>query len=169
MSPTALALRAVAQFRDVPISELRGQSRARIFAWPRQEACWLMRQRTSLSLPAIGRVLGGRDHTTVLSSVHAVDRRSGSDRVYRRELESLMQLYERMQPVVLPARKQDTVTDRATRLLSSVETRDDPDIARVSAALLSITFVVGSPVLNDSETRASIRSILSGKGVISHV
>lgn len=38
----------------------------------RQAACWLLRHRTRLSLPAIGRILGC-DHTTVLYSVRKVE------------------------------------------------------------------------------------------------
>jgi len=39
----------------------------------RQITCWLMRHCTTLSLPAIGRKLGGRDHTTIMHAVRKID------------------------------------------------------------------------------------------------
>lgn len=49
------------------LPELLGPRRARCAAWPRFFAAWLMRQmRPDMSLPSIGLVLGGRDHTTIM-------------------------------------------------------------------------------------------------------
>lgn len=39
----------------------------------RHVAIYLARQMTPLSLPAIGRLFGGRDHTTILHAVRRVD------------------------------------------------------------------------------------------------
>jgi chromosomal replication initiator protein len=46
--------------------DLLSPSRARYLTWPRQLAMHLARELTHESLPAIGRLFGGRDHTTVL-------------------------------------------------------------------------------------------------------
>jgi chromosomal replication initiator protein len=51
--------------------ELLGPSRRQPLARFRQIAMYLCREHTDLSLPKIGAVFGGRDHTTV---IHAVDR-----------------------------------------------------------------------------------------------
>ena len=40
---------------------------------PRQIACWLMRNFTTMSLPEIGRRMGGRDHTTILAACRKID------------------------------------------------------------------------------------------------
>lgn len=40
---------------------------------PRQVACWLMRNYTTMSLPEIGRRMGGRDHTTILAACRKID------------------------------------------------------------------------------------------------
>ena len=51
------------------VPELLGPRRARNCAWPRFLAVHLFLQcRPDLSTPAIGRVLGGRDHTTVIAA-----------------------------------------------------------------------------------------------------
>lgn len=59
----------VAEKHRIEVGDLKGQSRKRYIAWPRQEAMHEMHAATSQSLPAIGRFLGGRDHTTVLHGV----------------------------------------------------------------------------------------------------
>ena len=40
---------------------------------------WLMRRLTALSLSAIGREFGGRDHTTVQRAFHRVEQRMAAD------------------------------------------------------------------------------------------
>ncbi len=60
-----------AVYYDLSTSELTGPSRKQPLARSRQIAMYLCREHTDLSLPKIGAVFGGRDHTTVL---HAVDK-----------------------------------------------------------------------------------------------
>jgi chromosomal replication initiator protein len=45
---------------------LVGRSRARAVSGPRQLAMFLIREETDSSLPEIGKLLGGRDHSTIL-------------------------------------------------------------------------------------------------------
>lgn len=52
-------------------------------------AMWLARQATAASLPVIGRVLGGRDHTTVLHGVRTMDRLIASDPAWRKRAADL--------------------------------------------------------------------------------
>ena len=61
----------VAQYYEVPRSELVGPSRRQPLARQRQVGMYLSREHTGLSLPRIGAAFGGRDHTTVM---HAVDK-----------------------------------------------------------------------------------------------
>ena len=53
------------------VDALRGKSRQRPLVMARQEAMYVFRELTDLSYPAIARLFGGRDHTTV---IHAVDK-----------------------------------------------------------------------------------------------
>lgn len=53
--------------------ELLIPSRRRPIVFARQTACWVIRKRTPLSFPAIGRVFR-QDHTTVMNAVRTVDR-----------------------------------------------------------------------------------------------
>jgi chromosomal replication initiator protein len=51
---------------------LLGRDRSQRVAEPRQVAMYLMRKETDASLPQIGEVLGGRDHTTVMYAIHKI-------------------------------------------------------------------------------------------------
>ena len=53
------------------VEALRGKSRQRPLVTARQMAMYVFRELTDLSYPAIARLFGGRDHTTV---IHAVDK-----------------------------------------------------------------------------------------------
>lgn len=65
-------LRHMVEEYKVNISDLKGPSRVRRLVLIRQIACYLLRKGTSLSLPEIGRVMGNRDHTTVIHSIRVV-------------------------------------------------------------------------------------------------
>jgi chromosomal replication initiator protein len=60
-------------------AELVGSTRAATPVRARQVAIYLTRELTDLSLPQIGRLYGGRDHSTVLSSIRRVEARVAED------------------------------------------------------------------------------------------
>jgi chromosomal replication initiator protein len=72
-------LLAVGQCFGTTPEVLCGRRRTQSIALPRQVAMFLLRQLTDLSLVEIGRVLGGRDHTTVLWACKRVARRISED------------------------------------------------------------------------------------------
>ena len=57
---------AVAQAYGITPERIRARDRSRAAALPRQVAMYLLREDAQLSLPQIGDLLGGRDHTTVM-------------------------------------------------------------------------------------------------------
>jgi chromosomal replication initiator protein len=63
----------VAERFGVSRAELVGSSRAAAPLRARQVAIFLTRDLTDLSLPQIGRLYGGRDHTTVLNSLRRIE------------------------------------------------------------------------------------------------
>jgi chromosomal replication initiator protein len=63
----------VAEAFGISRAELVGSSRAATPLRARQIAIFLTRESTDLSLPQIGRLYGGRDHSTVLNSLRRVE------------------------------------------------------------------------------------------------
>lgn len=61
-----------AHYRIEP-SEMRSKRRARAVARPRQVAMYLAKKLTARSLPEIGRIFGGRDHSTVIYAVRVIE------------------------------------------------------------------------------------------------
>ncbi len=66
--------RIVAAFFELDPQSMCGREKARRFARPRQIAMYFSRTMTTRSLPVIGARFGGRDHTTVLVAIRAVER-----------------------------------------------------------------------------------------------
>ena len=64
-------LKEIADFVGFSVEEIKGKSRQRPLVTARQTAMYVVRELTELSYPAIARLFGGRDHTTV---IHAVDK-----------------------------------------------------------------------------------------------
>jgi len=63
----------VASRHDLTLKTMESQRRTRCVARPRQIAMYALRELCPhLSLPAIGRLLGGRDHTTILHGVRHI-------------------------------------------------------------------------------------------------
>jgi chromosomal replication initiator protein len=62
----------VAREWQTSVEALLGRDRSQKIAQPRQVAMYLMRKKTDASLPQIGEVLGGRDHTTVMYAIEKI-------------------------------------------------------------------------------------------------
>jgi chromosomal replication initiator protein len=69
----------VAERFGISRAELIGSSRAATPLRARQVAIYLTRELTDLSLPQIGRLYGGRDHSTVLNSLRRIEASLGED------------------------------------------------------------------------------------------
>lgn len=62
----------VAREWQTTVEALIGRDRSQKIAQPRQVAMYLLRKETDASLPQIGEVLGGRDHTTVMYAIDKI-------------------------------------------------------------------------------------------------
>ncbi len=69
----------VANFFNIPLSDMLSQRRSRPLARPRQIAMFLAKKMTTRSLPEIGRRFANRDHTTVIHAVKTITRLSEQD------------------------------------------------------------------------------------------
>ncbi|MFH7041641.1 chromosomal replication initiator protein DnaA [Paucibacter sp. JuS9] len=82
--------KTVADFYKIKIADMYSKKRPASIARPRQIAMYLAKELTQKSLPEIGELFGGRDHTTVL---HAV-RKIGGERQKNTELNQQLHVLE---------------------------------------------------------------------------
>ena len=79
----------VAEAFDVSVEDLKGISRRREISFARQIGMYLIRQHTTLSLPKVGEVFGGKDHTTVLYSCDKIAQLRNTDPTLAQTLRQL--------------------------------------------------------------------------------
>ena len=82
--------KTVADFYKIKVADMYSKKRPASIARPRQIAMYIAKELTKKSLPEIGELFGGRDHTTVL---HAV-RKIGAERTTNPELNQQLHVLE---------------------------------------------------------------------------
>jgi chromosomal replication initiator protein len=80
--------------------KLLGRDRTKEVAFPRQIAMYLLREEAKISFPQIGEVLGGRDHSTVMSAIEKIKEqiRHGDSRLEKDIASIKQQLYNQTLP-----------------------------------------------------------------------
>lgn len=89
-----LIMKTVADFHQIRVSDLIGKKRSRNIARPRQMAMAITKELTNMSLPAIGSAFGGRDHTTVLHAIKAINKLCKEDEDWQQNYEKLLILVQ---------------------------------------------------------------------------
>ena len=84
-------METVAVFYNVTIDDLIRQSRKKEYVKPRQIAMYLIRRELGTSLPSIGEIFGGRDHTTVIHAIDKVETITKDKDAVRQELVIIME------------------------------------------------------------------------------
>ncbi|MEX1307978.1 MAG: chromosomal replication initiator protein DnaA [Eubacteriales bacterium] len=62
----------ICDYYNITEEDIKGRNRAREISFPRQIAMYIMRDVTDYSLPKIGSIFGGRDHTTVMHACEKI-------------------------------------------------------------------------------------------------
>jgi chromosomal replication initiator protein len=81
----------VANFFDISLENLLGNSRKKELVVPRQIAMYLMREELKSSYPNIGNELGGRDHTTAMHACSKITAESENDEKMKQDLSLIRQ------------------------------------------------------------------------------
>ncbi|MBI1961646.1 MAG: chromosomal replication initiator protein DnaA [Parcubacteria group bacterium] len=84
-------VKIVAEYFDISLDDLTGQSRRKELVVPRQITMFLMREELDASYPTIGNELGGRDHTTAMHAYAKIKRDFDSDERVRQDIGSIRQ------------------------------------------------------------------------------
>lgn len=80
----------VADYFEIDLDDLYSKKRTRNITIPRQVAMYLSRELTDSSLPKIGELFGGRDHTTVLHSCQRVREMMKDDLDFSKKVKDLI-------------------------------------------------------------------------------
>jgi len=86
-----LIQKTVADYYKIKVSDMYSKRRPSNIAAPRQVAMYLAKEMTQKSLPEIGELFGGRDHTTVLHAVRKIADARSKDAVLNHALHVLEQ------------------------------------------------------------------------------
>ncbi len=81
--------KAVSKYFGVKISDMESEKRAKNIAFPRQIAIYLIRANTNYSLPQMGKLFGGRDHTTIRHSYEKIAEEIKTDRELQNIVETI--------------------------------------------------------------------------------
>ncbi|MDR1746169.1 MAG: chromosomal replication initiator protein DnaA [Tannerella sp.] len=85
-------LKTVCKYYNVEPALLQSASRRREIVVARQVAMYLTKQFTDASLAHIGKLIGGKDHATVLHSVNTVKEQMEINKKFRMEVEAIEEL-----------------------------------------------------------------------------
>lgn len=72
-------MKAVARHYQISLADLKSDRKNRQLALPRQLAMYLCRKYSHLSLPDIGSLFGGKNHTTVLHAIRKISKTTATD------------------------------------------------------------------------------------------
>ena len=92
-----LIMQTVSDYYGLTLDDMTGPTRKREITVPRQIAMYLTREMTGMSLPQIGNVFGGRDHTTVLHSCKTVEANMKANNDIRAVVEDIKTLVRNAQ------------------------------------------------------------------------
>lgn len=87
-----LAIRSA--YADYLPTHISHATRKREILEPRQIFMWLIRNKTAISLSNIGKICGGRDHSTIIHACRLVDDYAATDRRYAARLETIKNNFE---------------------------------------------------------------------------
>ena len=83
--------KAVADFYSIKVADMYSKKRPANIARPRQIAMFMAKELTQKSLPEIGELFGGRDHTTVLHAVRKIGEERSRDGQLNHEIHVIEQ------------------------------------------------------------------------------
>jgi len=85
-------LNTIAQEYGISMEDLLSHSRSQRVSFPRQVAMYMLREESELSLPKIGELLGGRDHTTVMYGHDKITDLLERDKNLRRKIVNIQEI-----------------------------------------------------------------------------
>ena len=91
-------LETVCRFFDVTPNAVKGPSRKKELVMPRQIVMYLADKYTNIPAARIGKLVGGRDHSTVLHSINKVREMKENDKVFASQLKKVDEMLKVKKP-----------------------------------------------------------------------
>ncbi len=91
-------LERVCRHYEVTPNSVKGRSRKKEFITPRQLTMYLAKKYTNMPASRIGRMIGSRDHSTVLHSIDAIEKKLKKDKEFEAEVERIIKAMD-LKPV----------------------------------------------------------------------
>jgi chromosomal replication initiator protein len=85
--------KAVADYYQLKVAELKSKNNSKSVAMPRQIAMYLCKTLTSASLPEIGKSFGGKHHSTVIHSIRKIEELRQKDGNFNTLINNLMESF----------------------------------------------------------------------------
>ncbi len=89
-SPNTI-INLVGEHYNVTPSDIKGKSRKKEIVFPRQIVMFILRKDNELALPTIGRMIGGRDHSTVIHSIEKIENLRNKDSNVEKDIKNIRQ------------------------------------------------------------------------------
>lgn len=88
-------IEVVCDYYGVTIDDINSDKRDHSIVHPRQVATWLCRNMTDNSQKQVGKAVGNRDHSTVISSINKINSEISSDSPTKKEIEDIKSILEK--------------------------------------------------------------------------
>lgn len=148
-------IRAVCAFYKLEPAALLERTKVREIVWPRHELIYMLRTNTRHGWIMIGRLVGGRDQSSVKNSVEQVTARILADNEYADHIGNLSR-FVRLSASTPP---QEPALAVARRMIGA-EAPQREDAARVGLCLLTAASILGNSDLSDAEARQAALVVL---------
>jgi chromosomal replication initiator protein len=90
-APPSEIVKFVARHYGLKVSEIKSKNNAKMVAFPRQVAMWLIKHLTDLSYPDVGRLFNNKHHSTVMYSVDKIEQLRNDDEDLSRTLDRMVE------------------------------------------------------------------------------
>ena len=82
-------MKTVSEHSGIRVPDMKSRKRTKDIALPRQVAMYISRELTESSLSEIGKVIGGKDHATVIYAIKQIEARRARDESFDRMIDNL--------------------------------------------------------------------------------
>ena len=96
LGPIGIIINMLTKHENITKLDLLSERRTKHLVYVRHMGFWLCRECTKRSLPEIGRLFGGRDHTTVMNGCDKISRLIQEDAVLARRLDWYQGQFKRL-------------------------------------------------------------------------